>query len=198
MKKSRDETKKVGDEINGEDFLASIRLDQSYSAASIGVEKILTTVPVRKPFRGEFVRVHPKFTLDCLIIELKIEREIYFATMNIAPLVHEFSEPVRLHLTVNRSGTAFLWPVKLPRDDDRRVDAWRTSAGEAARLAQANWLRLHADMALGAYQPFIAAADLGEANFPKESFETILKIAMRGRLIDKEDHVVIRQLFGQE
>jgi hypothetical protein len=40
------------------DNLAALRLDQSY-ADTVGVKKLLTTVPVRKPNRQDFVRVHP-------------------------------------------------------------------------------------------------------------------------------------------
>ena len=39
------------------DFNA-LRLSQDYTQAA-GVEKLLTTVPVRKPNKTEFVRVHP-------------------------------------------------------------------------------------------------------------------------------------------
>jgi hypothetical protein len=39
------------------DNLSALRLDQSY-ADTVGVKKLLTTVPVRKPNRQEFVRVH--------------------------------------------------------------------------------------------------------------------------------------------
>ena len=37
---------------------ASLRLDQNF-AETAGVKKLLTTVPVRKPNRQDFVRVHP-------------------------------------------------------------------------------------------------------------------------------------------
>jgi hypothetical protein len=37
---------------------AALRLDQSF-AEMVGVKKLLTTVPVRKPNRQDFVRVHP-------------------------------------------------------------------------------------------------------------------------------------------
>ena len=36
--------------------LNALRLDQNFDAA-VGVKKLLTTVPVRKPNRSEFVRV---------------------------------------------------------------------------------------------------------------------------------------------
>ena len=50
--------RKAGPNANPFDDLMSLRLDQSY-ADTVGVKKLLTTVPVRKPHRQEFVRVHP-------------------------------------------------------------------------------------------------------------------------------------------
>src|SRR5438309_5750058 len=60
-------------------YPASLRLDPSY-ADTVGVRKLLTTVPVRKPNRQEFVRVHsdPLYRLTPAgIIEVKEDREIY-------------------------------------------------------------------------------------------------------------------------
>ena len=61
---------------------AALRLDQAF-AKTIGVKKLLTTVPVRKPNRQDFVRVHsgPAFRLTpAAIIELKEDREVYLVT----------------------------------------------------------------------------------------------------------------------
>ena len=58
-------------------------------------------------------------------------------------------------------------------------------------------MRIAADMHLGAYQPFVAVADLGDPKWPSESWTDVVKIALRDRRIDSEDHAVIRQLLGQ-
>ena len=186
----------AADEASEDAFLADLRLDQSYSDATVGVRRVLLTVPVRKPAKTDFFRVHPQHSLDCFCVELKAEGEIYFVTQALAPLISEFCEPVRLRLCVTRQGVAFLWPIKLPTEA-RRGDTWRRSAAEAAHLAESKWIRLAADMNLGAYQTFAAVADLGEPKWPTEPWVEILKIAMRDRRIDAEDHAVIRQLLGR-
>src|SRR5215472_9678444 len=98
---------------------AVLRLDQSY-ADTVGVKKLLTTVPVRKPNRQDFVRVHPdpEYRLTpAAIIEVKEDREVYLVTPNMAQgLPGEFST-VTLFTTINRQGTLHLWPVKLPAAD---------------------------------------------------------------------------------
>jgi hypothetical protein len=52
--------------------VASLRLSQNFTETA-GVKKLLTTVPVRKPKKQEFVRVHPGegYRLDVAMIELK-------------------------------------------------------------------------------------------------------------------------------
>ena len=70
------------DQINPFDDLSSLRLDQSF-ADTVGVKKLLTTVPVRKPNRQDFVRVHPDPTYrltPAAIIEVKEDREVYLVT----------------------------------------------------------------------------------------------------------------------
>jgi hypothetical protein len=143
-------------------FLASLRIDQSYSGDVISVKKPLLTVPARKPTKTEFFRVHPEHMLDCYAVELKTEREIYIVKPGIESVLAEFVEPVRLRLCVTRQGVVFVWPLKLPKDDARRGDTWNRSAVEAASLAVDSWVRVSADMSLGAYQPYRAAAELGD------------------------------------
>jgi hypothetical protein len=58
-------------------------------------------------------------------------------------------------------------------------------------------VRIAADMHLGAYQPFEAVADLGDPKWPSESWIEVVKIALRDRRIDSEDHAVVRQLHGR-
>src|SRR6516162_4967606 len=85
----------------------SLRLDQSF-ADTVGVKKLLTTVPVRKPNRQDFVRVHPdpNYRLTPIaIIELKEDREVYLIRPEMAQaLPGEFSL-VTLFTTINRQGT---------------------------------------------------------------------------------------------
>src|SRR6266436_3476706 len=58
---------------------ANLRLDPEYLKSG-GVKKLLTTVPVRKPSKQDFIRVHPDLDYrlcGVAIIELREDREIY-------------------------------------------------------------------------------------------------------------------------
>jgi hypothetical protein len=51
-------------------------------------------------------------------------------------------------------------------------------------------------MSLGAYEIFEASGDLPEPGWPDISFEEILKIAFRERLVDRADHPLVQRLRG--
>jgi len=176
---------------------ASLRLDQSY-ADTVGVKKLLTTVPVRKPNRQDFVRVHPDLAYrltPAAIIEVKEDREVYLVTPEMAQALPGEFATVTLFTTINRQGTLHLWPVKLPNPEGRQNE-WHRSAAEGAERATKKWVRVTASMSLGAYEIFEASGDLPDPVWPDFSFQEILKIAFRDRIVDRADHPLVQRLQG--
>jgi hypothetical protein len=113
--------------------LAALRLDTT--EASTGTVEVLTHVPVRKPNRQEFFRVHPDYALGTTVFTDREERENYLAMPAMrAALVGE-ARPVILVPAITRQSVVFIWPVSLPNEDGRR-SAWAETAQEAMRLAQ--------------------------------------------------------------
>jgi hypothetical protein len=132
--------------------LAALRLDTANASAAV---EILTHVPVRKPNRHEFFRVHPDYVLDTTVFTDQEERETYLVAPGMrAALVGE-ARPVILVPAISRQNALFIWPVALPGEDGRR-NTWTETAQEAMRLAQEHWVRLAADMGLGAYRIYRA------------------------------------------
>ena len=115
----------------------------------MGVKKALLTVPVRKPNRQEFIRVHPgeDWRLETVILELKEERESYLVDRNLWGELPGELIPKVLFTVINRQGVLTLWPIRLPGEDGRH-DAWNRSALEAAGMAQEQWIRMAANMSL--------------------------------------------------
>ena len=175
----------------------NLRLSQSF-VETAGVKKLLTTVPVRKPSPQDFVRVHPDpaYRENFPIIELKDEREEYIVVADLVPtLVGEFVTKT-LFTAINRQGTVFFWPVRLPSPDGKNLDWWRSSR-EAAELAMKSWIRVRANMNLGAYDIFQAASVISDPEWPQLGFWELIKIAFRDHLVDRIDHPVIKRLRGQ-
>jgi hypothetical protein len=89
----------------------------------------------------------------------------------------------------------FLWPVTIPPPDGRMNEWWR-SVREGAELATMRWVRLKASMSLGAYEIFEAQSTMADPEWPELSFQELVRIAFRDRLIDNVDHPVVRRLRG--
>ena len=177
---------------------AALRLDQSF-ADTVGVRKLLTTVPVRKPNRQDFVRVHsdPQFRLTpAAIIEIKEDREVYLVTPDIAQQLPGEFTVATLYLAINRQGVVQLWPVKLPSPDGKHNE-WHRSAAEGAERAMGGWVRITANMSLGAYEIREATGELPDPEWPAYPFEEILRVAFRDRIVDRADHPLLQRLRGE-
>jgi hypothetical protein len=182
---------------------ANLRLSQSF-VETVGVKRLLTTVPVRKPSPQDFVRVHPDraFRENFPIIELKDEREEYIVVADLVSLLMDEFVTKTLFTAINRQGTVFLWPVRLPSPDGRDMEWWR-SGREAAELGMTSWIRVRANMDLGAYEIFKAESVILDPEWPRGGdgealgYWDLIKIAFRDHLIDRIDHPVVKRLRGQ-
>lgn len=182
---------------SGDPFdLTNLRLDQSF-VNSAGVKKLLTTVPVRRPNPQDFVRVHadPEYRAALAIIELKEDREVYLVPPAVARELPGEFVMATVYTAINRQGVVHLWPVRLPASDGRILE-WHRSAAEAAELAMLRWVRIKANMSLGAYEMFQAAGTIPDPEWPELSFQELLRIGFRDRLVDHTDHVVVKRLRG--
>jgi hypothetical protein len=179
--------------------LASLRLSQDYASA-VGVKKLTTTVPVKKPSREWFVRTHPDpaYRLQTAVLELKEDREVYLVAPGLWPgLASETTFSARLLVTsINRQGVPFLWPIRLPGADGK-IDDWSRSAMDAADEAKSRWVRVTSNMALGAYEIAVASGQVAEPTWPDLTFQEIVRIAFRDRMISEWDHPVLRRLRGE-
>jgi len=176
---------------------AALRLD--VLSEDVGVKRLLTTIPVRKPRKQEFVRVNPapEYRISPIaMIELEPEREVYLVPPAMAGELSGMFGQFALYTAITRQNVLFLWPVKLPGDDGRQME-WHRSLAEAAEKAMTDWVRVRANMALGAYEISLAIGRLSEPNWPDLTLPEILKIAFRDRMVDRDDHIVVKRLRGE-
>jgi hypothetical protein len=175
---------------------SNLRLSQDY-AAHLGVKKVLTTIPVRKPGKQDFVRTHPdeSYRLETMVLELKEERETYLVDPELWPELHAELTPKLLITSINRQGVLSIWPIRLPGEDGR-IDNWSASAMDAAARARERWLRMSSNMSLGAYEICEATGDLPEPEWPDLSFPEILNIAFRAFQITDLSHSIVKRLRG--
>lgn len=176
---------------------ASLRLSQNFTD-STGVKKLLTTVPVRKPNKQDFIRIHPDptYRLETAVLEFKEERETYLVAPALWSELPSELTPKVLFTAMNRQKVLFLWPIRLPGEDGK-IDDWNASALEAATMAQQGWIRVSANMSLGAYEIYSASGELPEPEWPDYSLSQILEIAFKGRYINDLNHPALRRLRGE-
>jgi hypothetical protein len=182
------------DELN----LSALRLSQDFLTSG-AAKKILSTVPVRKPHPQHFVRVHPdpSFRQPFAVIELKEDRERYLVTPAIAAALPAEIATEMLFTAITRQQVIFLWPVRLPAADGR-TNQWHVSGMELAERAMRAWIRVTANMSLGAYEAIEAPANLSEPEWPTDhDFNDLLRIGFRGRIISGFDHPVLKRLRGE-
>ncbi|MEK7873867.1 MAG: hypothetical protein AAB502_08445, partial [Chloroflexota bacterium] len=59
---------------------------------------------------------------------------------------------------------------------------------EAAKIAQTSWVRVAANMGLGAYEVFTGSANVPEPVWPDVTFDALVKIAFKDHYINTSDH----------
>jgi hypothetical protein len=179
--------------------LDGLRLSQDF-ASTVGVKRLITTIPVRKPSREWFVRTHPDpaYRLQTAVLELKEDREVYLVSPALwRELTSEVTFSPRLLVTsITRQGDLFVWPIRLPGADGK-IDGWSRSAMDAADEAKSRWVRISANMTLGAYDVAVASAQVAEPAWPNMPFQEIIRIAFRDTMIDEWNHPVLRRLRGE-
>jgi hypothetical protein len=164
-----------------------------------GAEKIIVRVPVRKPNRNEFFRVHQdetKFSFRCALVEDPDSRDTYVMAGELADRYPDLCRPIKIVTAINRTGDPFLWPLKMPAGD-RRGGSWIDSALQAAEAAKKKWIKILADMSAKQYSVRAAIGKLEEPTWPNMDFNKFMEMAFDGFVIDKKDHPLIQRLTGK-
>src|SRR5262245_35539065 len=76
---------RLGPEVDAYN-LDALRISQDFASA-VGVKRLITTVPVKKPSREWFIRTHPDpaYRLQTAVLELKEDREVYLVAPSLWP-----------------------------------------------------------------------------------------------------------------
>jgi len=179
------------------DNLESLALRHAEDASAT-VASVLTYIPVRKPTKETFFRIHPsaEYRLEALVLELREENE----TLLVSPTLHEALIGEKcvgrriLRLGVTRQGVVFVWPVRPPMAD--RADGWASTALDVIAQAETCWTRMVADMSLGGYRIFTSTVN-DAPTWPTQSFGELLRIAFKNSVVDSLDHPTLRRLRGE-
>jgi hypothetical protein len=121
---------------------------------TVSVEKILTTVPVKRPGKNDFFRVHGAegYVIDYYVLEHDTDQyqTTYWVTPGLWDVLSDYLRKVRLFTCISKRGNVFLWPAKLPTiDGNRGAKAWYKSALQAADEAKDRWVKIIGNRDIG-------------------------------------------------
>ena len=175
---------------------STLRLSQNFGQ-TLGVKKVLTTIPVGKPTKDRFFRTHesPNWVYPTWILEDKVTRETYIVSEEVASILGGLVRAVELYVVIDRQNNLFLIPVPLPGPNGVR-NPWHETLLQAVLRAKSVWLRIGANTTLGGYEMYEAAADLPNPDWPELTLDELLDIAFRGRIIINSDHPVVQEKLG--
>jgi len=176
---------------------AALRLSSDYSEG-LGVKRLITTVPCRKPNKTEWFRVRPgdDWRVTTMVFETEgVDRRTYIVAPRLREQIADNLAPAMLVMCVNRAGDPFIWRIKLPGVDGR-TNSWTSSSLTAAAEAETSWCRMVANMTSGDYTLFTTTANWPEPRWPDLPLKEVLRLAFRDGYIDSVDHPVLRELRG--
>ena len=177
--------------------LSAMRLSANYGS-TLGVTKLLTKVTVGKAKPAVFFRAHPDegMTFPAMVYEDKEAREQYLVDPSVAQELGGLVRPVLLCAAIDRQNNPFLIPVPLPGEDGNR-NPWHESLAQAVEHAKKVWLRISANMHVGAYDIYVAEGTLPEPAWPAHDMDALVQVAFRGKIITSLDHPVVQSMLGR-
>ena len=159
--------------------------------------EIVTDVLVDKPNKKDFVRFHPSLDyrfVGAMLIDGGVDGW-HLVHRSVALQLQDDISVASLHVGITQAGRVFITPVQMPGADGRR-NPWHESRARAVAVAETRWVRIIADQAFGGYRVRDANGHLPEPTWPKLSFNDLMKLAFRGKVITSLDHPVVRRLQG--
>lgn len=165
----------------------------------IALEKLLTSLSVRKPKRDEWVRVHPTVHARVYTYEAREDNSFYIVLPEVVEPLIDVVRYVQLSLAANYSGSAFVWPVPVPTE--RKPHRAHVTAFAAAEKAAREWIRI--SWGKDEYEVYRRSSAKIEPAWPDEivSASEMLRFASKGggiEIIDSLDHPVVRALQGRD
>jgi len=193
----KEEIPQQNGEVQSDFDLEALRMNQNFGAMT-GVKRAILSVPVRKPNKQWFIRVRlgEEWRFQAALLMFKEENESYLIDPSLVADLGTEVTPTILLTCMNRQDVIFIWPIRLPGPDGR-IDNYNRTALEAAAMAQDHWIRVVANIPLGAYEVHKAVANWDDPRWLDISFQKLMEIAFRDKIIRDFSHPALKRLRGE-
>jgi hypothetical protein len=184
------------DAVNSSDRVTLSQLAVDPAMIGTTSTKMHVTVSAGRPAPGAWIRTHPDPHYWMVSAGLKsLDGTLYLATTDVLGAVSEDVRYYQLVTFTTRAGALGVWPIVMPGPDGKPT-GWTQSALEAATTAKKEWVRIRANMSSGGYEVHRLLVTIPEPDWPDLTFEQILNLAFKDRIITAVDHPLVRQLRG--
>ncbi|MFO0692928.1 MAG: hypothetical protein U0230_05180 [Polyangiales bacterium] len=178
-------------------FLEKLRIPNG-DLEPLQTQKVVSAVYGSKPHKDAFFRTHPGPSYRSSVLGIKARiggtEDVWLVNPSLSALFPKPPSVYELRLTITRDDVLSVWPLRYPLDPK---DAWGNTAMEAAEIAQTRWIKLVANTNAGYYEAFAAMGALPDPVWPDKSFEELVALAFRDRVIDTANHPTLRMLRGE-
>jgi hypothetical protein len=156
-------------------------------------------IPVRKPSGREYFMVNPdpnmSLTTTVVFDREQMRNDVYLVTPAMRELLAGDMRPALLVPAITRQDALMIWPLPLPIEG--RPNDWHERARLAMERGKVRWTRMAPDMVLGTYRLYEPLVDHPHPVWPQKSLKQLLEVAFAGKVIDTEDHPLVRRLQGR-
>lgn len=143
---------------------------------------------IRNPKGTEIIRLHPDWHFDGLPMVRPSTASYYIVAAVLYNLLIGRMGVCNLHAAITAEGIPFLWPVS---EDS-------VTANTAAAATVRGWVKVAWDQGSKAYkveEPTVKPAD---PTWPFESFDALIEVALKDRILDNPDHPVVKALLERK
>jgi hypothetical protein len=183
--------------VGNPEAAASLAIDQSHMEEFACVEEKSPTVESRRPPKGIYFTVRAETTEQWqdrkFYFMLEIEgRDSYLVAPHIAKQKkdEDVIRPVLIVRYVTMAGEEGLWPLKLDPPDSK-PNRWNKSALDIMNLAASGkWLRIKKGKSEWLYVPSPVTLKKTPPRFSDRSFDDLINIAYKDRIILTLDHEI--------
>ena len=153
-------------------------------------------LPVRKPKRQEFFRVHSdeNMRFATKLLHFDADKKWYLIAKNLWVELCDELTSVSLLTCINDDSARFFWPLK--QSMHGMSNGWNDSSLHAAKKAVSMWIRLVPDMPNQKYRVQSAHQNLPEPEWESCTLNELVEKAFKDAYIDSLDHPVIKKLRG--
>jgi len=176
--------------------ISALRLSQDYEGM-VEVTRVVTTVSIGKPNRQTFFRVHGDWAAYYPIFAKKQDGErddLYIVDTKAVPELAPDVAPRLLVPVITRAGGLYIWALRIGTPE-KEADRAAKSAYAAMQKAKTSWVRINWNGR--EFECFAAKSKLSEPEWPDITFDQMLELAFHDRIIESQEHPVVKALRGE-